>query len=158
MASGKPLPGLPSFPLPPHRTPPSRATTPIPASPSLAPPTPTSANDTATTPPIPPLGPLAQLPLSATGLAGWKVLLLVTAVNSFSQRVITYLHHLEFNHVSVQIAASDDAMQKACEGWNPDLVICPFLTRRIPDTVFNKVCLVCSYTGETLALAPLLMI
>jgi hypothetical protein len=87
----------------------------------------------------PPLGPYAQLPDSATGLKEWKVLLLVTAVNSFSQKVITYLRFLGFKHVSVQIASSDESMERACKGWNPDLVICPFLTRRIPETVFNNV-------------------
>ena len=88
---------------------------------------------------IAPLGPLSSLPTSARGLKEWKILLLCTAVNSFSQRVITYLDYLGFTNVSVQIASSDEAMAGACESWDPDLVVCPFLTRRIPDKVFGRV-------------------
>ncbi|ORX38056.1 hypothetical protein BD324DRAFT_650589 [Kockovaella imperatae] len=85
-----------------------------------------------------PLGPLSSLPASSTGLQEWKILLLCTAVNSFSQRVITYFDFLGLKNVSVQIASNDEAMISACEEWDPDMVVCPFLTRVIPERVFGR--------------------
>ena len=101
--------------------------------------TPSSPTSSSAHPSSPPLGPLSTLPDDCTGLKQWKILLLCTAINSFSQRVITYLDYLGFEQVSVQIATSDEAMREACESWDPDLVVCPFLTRVIPGSVFKKV-------------------
>lgn len=88
---------------------------------------------------IPPLGPLSTLPPNALGLKEWKILLLCTAVNSFSQRVITYLKYLGFDHISVCLASSQETMEEAAERLKPDLVICPFLTTMVPSSIFTKV-------------------
>ncbi len=87
----------------------------------------------------PPLGPLSDLPPNAQGLKEWKILLLVTAINSFSQRVITYLDFLGFKNVSVVIATGREVMVDSAERFQPDLVVCPFLTAIIPDSIFSKV-------------------
>ncbi|WVQ75223.1 hypothetical protein IAR50_004835 [Cryptococcus sp. DSM 104548] len=88
--------------------------------------------------PLGPLGPLAALPPHAAGLAQQKILLLVTSVNSFTQRVLSYLHFLGFQHVSVQLATSDDDMLHAAESWQPDIVLCPFLTKKLPPSIHNR--------------------
>ncbi|ODN78355.1 hypothetical protein L202_03997 [Cryptococcus amylolentus CBS 6039] len=84
-----------------------------------------------------PLGPLASLPPHAAGLAQQKILLLVTSVNSFTQRVLSYLQFLGFEHVSVQLAISDEAMLEAAESWQPDIVLCPFLTKKLSPSIHN---------------------
>nr|ODN95437.1 methionyl-tRNA formyltransferase [Cryptococcus depauperatus CBS 7855] len=71
----------------------------------------------------PPLGPYDSLPAHAGPLRQLKLLLLVTSVNSFTQRILSYLDHLGFQHVSVQLALSDDAMLSAAEQWQPDIWI-----------------------------------
>jgi len=41
--------------------------------------------------------------------------------------------------VSVQFAISDEAMLRAVESFSPEIVICPYLTRFIPATIFENV-------------------
>ena len=88
---------------------------------------------------IPPLGPLARLPSDAQGLKQWKILVFCTAINSFSQRVITYFEYLGMKNVSVVIATTKQVMEDSAERFQPDLVVCPFLTAIIPDSIFSKV-------------------
>lgn len=87
----------------------------------------------------PPLGPFATLPPDVAGLKKLKILLLVTSINSFSQRVFSYLQYLGLNQVSVQLATSDEDMLEAAESWQPDIVLCPFLTKKLPPSIHNKV-------------------
>ncbi|OCF31240.1 methionyl-tRNA formyltransferase [Kwoniella heveanensis BCC8398] len=85
-----------------------------------------------------PLGPLASLPAEYEGLQKWRILLLVTSVNSFTQRVISYLQYLGIDQVSVQLAISDEEMYAAADSWDADLVLCPFLTKKLPEAIHNK--------------------
>ena len=89
--------------------------------------------------PVPPLDSLSRLPDTAAGLAEWRILLLVTSVNSFTQRVLVYLKSLGIEQVSTQLATSDEDMLMAAEAWRPQIILCPFLTRRIPESVFARV-------------------
>ncbi|WVQ79524.1 hypothetical protein IAT38_001623 [Cryptococcus sp. DSM 104549] len=89
-------------------------------------------------PSLSPLGPLTSLPSSAAGLKHQRILLLVTSVNSFTQRVLSYLQYLGFTQVSVQLAISDEAMIEAAEEWQPDFVLCPFLTKKLPPSIHNR--------------------
>ncbi|WVR08307.1 hypothetical protein IAU60_005360 [Kwoniella sp. DSM 27419] len=86
----------------------------------------------------PPLGPMSSLPSEVEGLKNLRILLLVSSVNSFTQRVYSYLQYLDFEQVSVQLATSDEAMIAAAEQWKPDLILCPFLTKKIPASVHNR--------------------
>lgn len=87
----------------------------------------------------PPLGPFATLPPDVAGLKKLKILLLVTSINSFTQRVLSYLQYLGLNQVSIQLATSDEDMLEAAESWQPDIVLCPFLTKKLPQSIHNNV-------------------
>jgi enoyl-CoA hydratase/carnithine racemase/methionyl-tRNA formyltransferase len=65
-----------------------------------------------------------------------KILFLCTAHNSLSQRLhsVLALRH----YVTVEYALSDELMIEATEMVNPDLIICPFLTTRVPAEVYRK--------------------
>lgn len=79
------------------------------------------------------------LPAGTEPLASLKILVFCTAVNSFTQRVLCQLRDYGFTRVSTCVATDEKVMCDAAERFQPDLVICPFLTRIIPDTVFKKV-------------------
>jgi putative two-component system hydrogenase maturation factor HypX/HoxX len=67
-----------------------------------------------------------------------RILLVSTAFNSLSQRI--YCETKALGHcVSVQFAHSDEAMLTAVQRFAPDLVICPFLTRYIPASIYETV-------------------
>ncbi|MBG0568824.1 enoyl-CoA hydratase-related protein [Actinoplanes aureus] len=65
-----------------------------------------------------------------------RILLLVTAFNGLSQRVWCALR-AGGHHVGVQIA--DDAAGMIAGVWavDPDLILCPYLTRRVPAEVWQ---------------------
>jgi hypothetical protein len=67
------------------------------------------------------------------------VLFIATAVNSFSQRAWSYLRQIGITSLSVQLATSDEEMIDAAEKMNPHVIVCPFLTKRVPDAIFSKV-------------------
>ncbi len=79
------------------------------------------------------------LPTPPTPLLDWKILVLVTAYNSLSQRVVTHLKDVGFNQISIQLATCDEDMVKAVTEWEPVLVICPFLTKRVPEAIWKNV-------------------
>lgn len=75
-----------------------------------------------------------------------RILFFVTAHNSLSQRIFTALSDSSHNHqLSVEYATSPEAMVEACELAKPDIVLCPFLTRKVPQDVYNKVSKECLY-------------
>ncbi|KAH8658412.1 formyl transferase [Xylariales sp. PMI_506] len=63
-----------------------------------------------------------------------KILFVCTAHNSLSQRL--YLALSRFHDVSIEYALSDEAIIEAANLTRPDLVICPFLTARVPEEVY----------------------
>ncbi|KAG8778064.1 hypothetical protein FRC12_025195 [Ceratobasidium sp. 428] len=68
-----------------------------------------------------------------------RILFFVTAHNSLSQRVFTALSDSSHNHqLSVEYAMSPEAMISACELAKPDIILCPFLTRKVPQEVYEK--------------------
>ncbi|CAE7187178.1 unnamed protein product [Rhizoctonia solani] len=67
------------------------------------------------------------------------ILFFVTAHNSLSQRVFTALTDPAYgHHISVEYATSAEAMIEAAELAKPDIVLCPFLTRKVPQEVYEK--------------------
>jgi len=66
-----------------------------------------------------------------------RILLLVTAFNGLSQRVWCALR--EAGHdVGVLFATSEPDMVEGVTAANPDLIICPFLTDRVPARVWRR--------------------
>jgi putative two-component system protein, hydrogenase maturation factor HypX/HoxX len=66
-----------------------------------------------------------------------RVLFLASAHNSLSQRAFIALGELG-HAVSVAVVASGAEMEAAVARHQPDLVVCPFLKRLIPESVFAK--------------------
>jgi hypothetical protein len=69
-----------------------------------------------------------------------RILFFVTAHNSLSQRVYTALTDPIYgHHISVEYATSAEALIEAAELAKPDIILCPFLTRKVPQEVYEKV-------------------
>ncbi|ADV45362.1 hydrogenase maturation protein [Nitratifractor salsuginis] len=66
-----------------------------------------------------------------------RVLLLVSAFNSLSQQVFCRLEDLDYE-VSVEFARSEDLMEEAVKLWKPDLILCPYLMQKVPETIWQK--------------------
>lgn len=65
-----------------------------------------------------------------------KILFICTAHNSLSQRL--YLSLSQLHAVTVEYALSEDAMREAVQLAKPDLIICPFLTTRVPRDIYDE--------------------
>lgn len=65
-----------------------------------------------------------------------KILFICTAHNSLSQRL--YLSLSQLHAVTVEYAISSDAMREAVRLAKPDLIICPFLTSRVPSDIYDE--------------------
>lgn len=65
-----------------------------------------------------------------------KILFLCTAHNSLSQQLFLALR--QTHSVTIEYAVSDSAMIEAAALAQPDLIICPFLTARVPDEVHTN--------------------
>lgn len=71
-----------------------------------------------------------------------KILLISTGFNGMTQRVHRELA-LMGHTVSVELAISPQLMLDAVAGFAPDLIVCPFLTKRVPDSIWqNYPCLI----------------
>lgn len=71
-----------------------------------------------------------------------KILFITTAFNGLAQRAWIELDRLDCQ-VRVQIATDDEAMIKAVEDYRPELIICPFLKKKLPETIWkNHTCLI----------------
>lgn len=71
-----------------------------------------------------------------------RILLLCHSFNSLSQRLFAALKPLG-HELSVELDISDSVTEEACALFQPDLLIAPFLKRRIPESVWRSVvCLV----------------
>lgn len=64
-----------------------------------------------------------------------KVLFLCTTHNSLSQQLFLSLSRT--HHVSVEYALSDQVMIEAASLAQPDVIICPFLTARVPSEIYT---------------------
>ncbi|MEO8120588.1 MAG: hydrogenase maturation protein [Rhodoferax sp.] len=71
-----------------------------------------------------------------------RILLLCHSFNSLSQRLFAALTALG-HQLSVELDISDSVTEEACALFQPDVLIAPFLKRRIPESVWRSVvCLV----------------
>ena len=66
-----------------------------------------------------------------------KIQFITTAFNGMAQRLWIELDRL--NHeVQVHIASTSENMIEAVDNYKPDLIICPFLTSKIPTAIYKK--------------------
>ena len=77
-----------------------------------------------------------------------RVLLLCSAFNGLSQRAWIELRR-SGHDVRVQLATEERAMVEAVAGFDPDLVICPFLKERVPVEVWAHRRTVIIHPGPT---------
>ncbi len=71
-----------------------------------------------------------------------KILLLSSAYNGLSQRVHVELLGRGYT-VSVEIAFTEQSMLEGVHLFNPDIIICPFLKHRVPESIWrNHVCII----------------
>lgn len=71
-----------------------------------------------------------------------RILLIVSSYNGLSQRVWGELTS-KGNEVKVQLALSDKVMQEAVDDFMPDLILAPFLKKKIPESIWkNHTCLI----------------
>jgi putative two-component system hydrogenase maturation factor HypX/HoxX len=71
-----------------------------------------------------------------------RILLLCHSFNSLAQRSLCELTAAGHD-VSIEFDIADSVTEEAVALWRPDLVVAPFLKRRIPESVWRKVrCLV----------------
>ncbi|KAL9931860.1 hypothetical protein V8E36_009175 [Tilletia maclaganii] len=66
-----------------------------------------------------------------------KILFIGTAFNSLSQRLALVLRELG-HAVTVELALSPELMITAAHLAQPDIVVCPFLTKRVPREVYTR--------------------
>ena len=64
-----------------------------------------------------------------------KILLIVSAFNSLSQRVFCELRDMQ-HVVSVQFSTSDKEMIEEAQRFKPDIIFCPYLKKYIPKELF----------------------
>ena len=80
--------------------------------------------------------------------APMRILLISSSYNSLTQRV-----HVELqwtgNEVSICLAIDDDEMIQAVNGFQPDLIICPMLTKRVPDVIWKRITTLIVHPGIT---------
>jgi hypothetical protein len=66
-----------------------------------------------------------------------RILFLTNAHNSLSQRAYLELVHRGGHSVNVELATSEKSMVDAVERHQPELIICPFLTKRVPERIWR---------------------
>ena len=71
-----------------------------------------------------------------------KILLLSSAYNGLTQRV--HIELLQCGHtVSIEVAINEQTMLEGVQLFKPDIIICPFLKHRIPESIWRHyVCVV----------------
>jgi len=67
-----------------------------------------------------------------------RILLLVHAFNSLSQRIHAELRR-DGHEVSVEFDISDAVTEEAVALWQPEVIVAPFLKRKVPETVWRQV-------------------
>lgn len=71
-----------------------------------------------------------------------RILLMSTAYNCLTQRA--HLELIEQGHnVSIELSISDDVLMEGVALFKPDLIICPYLKEKIPETIWrDHVCII----------------
>lgn len=67
-----------------------------------------------------------------------RILLVVSAFNSLSQRLFCHLRDFG-EHVGVAFAINDAQLSAEVENFSPDIIIAPFLKKKIPEIIWNTI-------------------
>jgi len=67
-----------------------------------------------------------------------KILLIVSAFNSLTQKVFVKLKDMGYI-ISVQFAIDENSMVESVNSFNPDIIISPYLKKFIPKEIFNNI-------------------
>jgi putative two-component system hydrogenase maturation factor HypX/HoxX len=80
------------------------------------------------------------------GFASLRILLLVSAFNSLTQRVYCFLR--ESGHVvSVQFSIDDTSMENAVRDFNPEIIFSPYLIKKVPKSIWSKIPVIVIHPG-----------
>ncbi len=75
-----------------------------------------------------------------------KILLLVSAFNSLTQRVYCFLK--QSGHVvSVQFSIDDKSMENAVEEFKPKIIFSPYLIKKVPKSIWQKIPVIVIHPG-----------
>ncbi|HSM22881.1 MAG TPA: formyltransferase family protein, partial [Rubrivivax sp.] len=66
-----------------------------------------------------------------------RILFLTHSFNSLTQRLYDELTH-DGHEISVEFDINDRVTEEAVARWQPELIVAPFLKRRIPDSVWQR--------------------
>ena len=75
-----------------------------------------------------------------------KILLLVSAFNSLTQRVYCFLKE-NGHQVSVQFSIDDESMINAVEEFEPQIIFSPYLIKKVPKAIWEKVPVIVIHPG-----------
>lgn len=67
-----------------------------------------------------------------------KILLISSSYNSLTQRIHVVLEW-QGHDVSVCLSISDQEMQAAVSAFDPDLIVCPMLKKRVPESIWERI-------------------
>lgn len=67
-----------------------------------------------------------------------RILLVVSAFNSLSQRVFCHLRD-QGEKVGIAFAITEEQLISETESFGPDIIIAPFLKKRIPETIWSRI-------------------
>jgi len=67
-----------------------------------------------------------------------RILLLISAFNSLSQRIFCALDDMGCE-VSIEYARSDALMEEAVRLWKPEMIVCPYLIQKIPESIWREI-------------------
>ncbi|MFF2040147.1 hydrogenase maturation protein [Kitasatospora sp. NPDC058170] len=77
-----------------------------------------------------------------------RILLIASAFNSLTQRVHTGLRE-RGHQVAVQLALGDEQMRAAVDRTDPELIVCPMLTKAVPEDIWSKRTVLIVHPGPT---------
>ncbi len=75
-----------------------------------------------------------------------KILLLVSAFNSLTQRVYCFLKE-NGHQVSVQLYIDDESMQNAVKEFKPEIIFSPYLIKKVPKSIWKKTPVIVTHPG-----------
>ena len=69
-----------------------------------------------------------------------KILFIITSFNSLSQKVYVELKKLD-HVIHIEYFINENYIENIknkISNYNPDMIICPFLTKKIPEEIYNN--------------------
>ena len=76
-----------------------------------------------------------------------KILLIVSAFNSLTQRVYCALRD-KGHTINIEFALSNEILEKTFNEFNPDIVFSPYLTQKVPSVIWEKTPVIIIHPGK----------